>query len=255
MFTMNYYNDLISQLKRKLSVVNGFLDNADVKYADGLISIELKNGGYDLLVKSNFSGEFSKLIQEEFNLNIDVELTGEHNVNVAEHEKMMEEVRASIPQHQEQFGNKPQISREISDPKPPKNTSADISSLEMPFEVIIDSAEIIMGRNIRNTPESIASATAELDRKVTIMADIFDVGEPRNTKSGKTIYSYFITDYTGSIQMKMFVDPKKDEIAVDKLKKGVTVIVSGSIEFDTFSKDITIRPFSIVSVKKKTKAG
>lgn len=253
MFTMNYYNDLISQLKRKLSVVNGFLDNADVKYADGLISIELKNGGYDLLVKSNFSGEFSKLIQEEFNLNIDVELTGEHNVNVAEHEKMMEEVRASIPQHQEQFGNKPQISREISDPKPPKNTSADISSLEMPFEVIIDSAEIIMGRNIRNTPESIASATAELDRKVTIMADIFDVGEPRNTKSGKTIYSYFITDYTGSIQMKMFVDPKKDEIAVDKLKKGVTVIVSGSIEFDTFSKDITIRPFSIVSVKKKQK--
>ena len=119
---LNYYNDLISQLKRKLSVVNGFLDNADVKYADGFISIELKNGGYDLLVKSNFSGEFSKLIQEEFNLNIDVELTGEHNVNVAEHEKMMEEVRASIPQHQEQFGNKPQISREISDPKPPKNT-------------------------------------------------------------------------------------------------------------------------------------
>ncbi len=43
----------------------------------------------------------------------------------------------------------------------------------MPFEVIIDSAEIIMGRNIRNTPESIASATAELDRKVTLMADIF----------------------------------------------------------------------------------
>lgn len=46
---MNYYNDLISQLKRKLSVVNGFLDNADVKYADGLISIELKNGRIRLI--------------------------------------------------------------------------------------------------------------------------------------------------------------------------------------------------------------
>ena len=53
----------------------------------------------------------------------------------------------------------------------------------MPFEVIIDSAEIIMGRNIRNTPESIASATAELDRKVTLMADIFDVGDPEILKA------------------------------------------------------------------------
>lgn len=252
MFTMDYYNDLISQLKRKLSVVNGFLDNADVKYKNGFLSIELKNGGYDLLIKSNFCGELSKLIQEEFNLKIDVELTGEHNVNVAEHEKMMEEVRASIPQHQEQIENV-QVSREIPSPKPQKNTSADISLLEMPFEIINNSAEIIMGRNIRNIPESIASAISELDRKVTVMADIFDVGEPRNTKSGKTIYTYFITDYTGSVQMKMFVDPKKDEIAVDKLKKGTTVIVSGSIEFDTFSKDITVRPFSIVSVKKKQK--
>lgn len=61
---MNYYNDLISQLKRKLSVVNGFLDNADVKYADGFISIELKNGGYDLLVKQISAENFQSLFRK-----------------------------------------------------------------------------------------------------------------------------------------------------------------------------------------------
>ena len=67
---MDYYGELISKLKRKLAVVNGFLDNADVKYGDGLITIGIKNGGYDLLMKANFCNELSKLIKDEFNLDI-----------------------------------------------------------------------------------------------------------------------------------------------------------------------------------------
>lgn len=251
LFSMNYYNDLICKLKRKLSVVNGFLDGADVDYADGLITIGLKNGGYDLLVKSNFSGEFSKLIREEFGIEVEVKLTGEHTVNVQEHEKMMEEVRATLPKIQEQVKESlPRISSETPEISAPK---ADISGVEMPFEIETRSAEIIMGRNIRNTPESISSAVLELDRRVTIMADIFDVGEPRNTKTGKTIYTFFVTDYTGSIQMKLFIDSKKDNIDVGKLKKGTTFIAYGIIEFDSFSRDITLKPSSIVVVAKKIK--
>ncbi|MGN1481532.1 PolC-type DNA polymerase III, partial [Porcipelethomonas sp.] len=133
----------------------------------------------------------------------------------------------------------------------PKNVSVDVSDTNAVFDIVPGSGELVMGRNIKSQPETIASAISELDRKVTVMADIFDVGEPKTTKNGKIIYTYFITDYTGSIQMKLFIDPKKDELAVDKLKKGATIIASGGIEFDTFSKDITIKPFSIVSVRKK----
>ncbi|MGN1480583.1 MAG: PolC-type DNA polymerase III, partial [Porcipelethomonas sp.] len=114
LFSMDYYNDLISKLKRRLAVVNGFLDNADVNYGDGLITIGLKNGGYDLLVRANFCGELSKLINDEFGIKINVELTGEHNVDAAEHEKMMEEVRASLPAHTEQLSQKPASSDETA---------------------------------------------------------------------------------------------------------------------------------------------
>ena len=98
---MDYYGDLILKLKRRLSVVNGFLDNADVQYGEGLITIGLKNGGYDLLMKSNFCGEFSKLINDEFGIHMDIALTGEHSVDMQEHEKMMDEIRASMPAHTE----------------------------------------------------------------------------------------------------------------------------------------------------------
>lgn len=252
LFTMDYYGELISKLKRKLAVVNGFLDNADVKYGDGLITIGIKNGGYDLLMKANFCNELSKLIKDEFNLDIKTELTGEHSVDVWEHDKMMEEIRASLPKRPEPTAFAPSASAAPPvERKPQEARRADMSGLNLPFDIISDSALQIRGKNIRTQPEPIGEAVKELDRKVTIIGDIFDAADVKTTKNGKEIHVFYLTDYTGSLQMKLFIDPEKDKTDTGKLKKGVTVIVYGDIEFDTFSRDVSIRPMSIVAVKKK----
>lgn len=252
LFTMDYYGELISKLKRKLAVVNGFLDNADVKYGDGLITIGIKNGGYDLLMKANFCNELSKLIKDEFNLDIKTELTGEHSVDVGEHDKMMEEIRASLPKRPEPTAFAPSASAfPPVERKPQEARRADMSGLNLPFDIISDSALQIKGKNIRTQPEPIGEAVKELDRKVTIIGDIFDAADVKTTKNGKEIHVFYLTDYTGSLQMKLFIDPEKDKTDTGKLKKGVTVIVYGDIEFDTFSRDVSIRPMSIVAVKKK----
>lgn len=252
LFTMDYYGELISKLKRKLAVVNGFLDNADVKYGDGLITIGIKNGGYDLLMKANFCNELSKLIKDEFNLDIKTELTGEHSVDVGEHDKMMEEIRASLPKRPEPTAFAPSASAAPPvERKPQEARRADMSGLNLTFDIISDSALQIKGKNIRTQPEPIGEAVKELDRKVTIIGDIFDAADVKTTKNGKEIHVFYLTDYTGSLQMKLFIDPEKDKTDTGKLKKGVTVIVYGDIEFDTFSRDVSIRPMSIVAVKKK----
>lgn len=252
LFTMDYYGELISKLKRKLAVVNGFLDNADVKYGDGLITIGIKNGGYDLLMKANFCNELSKLIKDEFNLDIKTELTGEHSVDVGEHDKMMEEIRASLPKRPEPTAFAPSASAAPPvERKPQEARRADMSGLNLPFDIISDSALQIKGKNIRTQPEPIGEAVKELDRKVTIIGDIFDAADVKTTKNGKEIHVFYLTDYTGSLQMKLFIAPEKDKTDTGKLKKGVTVIVYGDIEFDTFSRDVSIRPLSIVAVKKK----
>lgn len=252
LFTMDYYGELISKLKRKLAVVNGFLDNADVKYGDGLITIGIKNGGYDLLMKANFCNELSKLIKDEFNLDIKTELTGEHSVDVGEHDKMMEKIRASLPKRPEPTAFAPSASAAPPvERKPQEARRADMSGLNLPFDIIADSALQIKGKNIRTQPEPIGEAIKELDRKVTIIGDIFDAADVKTTKNGKEIHVFYLTDYTGSLQMKLFIDPEKDKTDTGKLKKGVTVIVYGDIEFDTFSRDVSIRPLSIVAVKKK----
>lgn len=263
MFTLDYYGELIAKLKRRLAVVNGFLDGSDITYADGLITIGLKNGGYELLMKANFCGEFSKLIKEEFGLDIKTQLTGELTVDVQRHEMEMKQFEETLSEQkiEKTAENIPELPPvQIVQPVSQSEYSAEI--IEEPvseikfdsnsaIQIEPDSAEIIMGKNIRQPPITIGEACTQLGKKVTLLVDIFDQAETRTTKTGKEIYTYYITDYTGSVLMKFFYEPQKDDFDVKKLKKGITVLVYGTIEYDDFSRDITVRPFAISSVKKK----
>ncbi len=260
MFTIDYYGELIAKLKRRLAVVNGFLDGSDVTYADGLITIGIKHGGYDLLVKANFCKEFSKLVKEEFGLDVETKLTGELSVDVQQHEKEMEQVEARLAQERP---SEPEQDYEISSPPPVSEQDSIIGSGDKSekinvestssIDVVPDSAEIIKGKSIRQPPITIAEACRQLNRKVTLLVDIFDKADTKTTKAGNEIYTYYITDYTGSVLMKFFFNPQKDDFDVKKLKKGMTVLVYGKIEYDEFSRDITMRPDAISSVKKKQK--
>lgn len=251
LFTMDYYGDMLSKLKRRISAVNGFLENADVSFDANIITICIKNGGYDLLSKANFCGEFLKLIKEEFDRDIKVVLTGAHNVDADEHDRMIEEFSHTLAEQ-----------NEIPLPEPPPEVvessyeseeyiTAEASGIELPFEIEPDSFEQLKGRKIHSRPETIALAIGQLNRKVTLTGDIFDIADVKTTKTGKEIHIYYITDYTGSVQMKIFIDPEKDDWNIGKLKNGVTVIAYGDIEFDNFSHDITLRPLSIAIVKKQ----
>lgn len=77
-FGINCYEELIKLLKRDISVVNGFLDDADVKLENGNLSIKIVHGGMDILNKFDFCGQFSRLIYNQFGLRVQVSLIGEN---------------------------------------------------------------------------------------------------------------------------------------------------------------------------------
>ena len=66
----------------------------------------------------------------------------------------------------------------------------------------------------------------------------------------KIILSVDFTDYTGSNTLKIFDDVKKKD-DYDKLKKGTCIFVQGEASFDKYANDVTIRPNSIMTVKKE----
>ncbi|MDP4083070.1 MAG: PolC-type DNA polymerase III [Bacillota bacterium] len=75
------------------------------------------------------------------------------------------------------------------------------------------------------------------ERRIAIEGYIFDV-ETKELRSGRTLLTFKITDYTSSIMVKMFSRDKEDAALYQHVKKGMWVKVRGSIQNDTFVRDL-----------------
>lgn len=68
--------------------------------------------------------------------------------------------------------------------------------------------------------------------------------ETRELKGGKTLVSFALTDYSGSMTTKIFLDPKDLEI-IDLIKKGKRYKVEGRVRYDTFEREMVIMAMAI----------
>ncbi|RHW36405.1 PolC-type DNA polymerase III [Neobacillus notoginsengisoli] len=75
------------------------------------------------------------------------------------------------------------------------------------------------------------------ERRIAIEGYIFDA-ETRELRSGRTLLTFKITDYTSSIMVKMFSRDKEDAALYQRVKKGMWARVRGSIQNDTFVRDL-----------------
>ena len=87
-----------------------------------------------------------------------------------------------------------------------------------------------------------------------ICGDIFGLDCREIAKIKKSIVSFFITDYTGSLTCKCFVPIAATEEVMGALKKAGTVAVRGKAEMDSFSHELTVMardiiPYSLPSEK------
>lgn len=86
------------------------------------------------------------------------------------------------------------------------------------------------------------------ERRVTVEGYIFDA-ETRELRSGRTLLTFKITDYTSSIMVKMFSRDKEDAALYQRVKKGMWVKVRGSIQNDTFVRDLVMIGNDINEIK------
>lgn len=92
----------------------------------------------------------------------------------------------------------------------------------------------------RKTDAEIASINTinELSGKITIEGDIFEV-KVIETKKGRTIISFNITDYGSSITVKVF--PRENvDVVKDRIKAGVHCRVRGEASYDRYAREVTL---------------
>ncbi|AGX03904.1 MULTISPECIES: PolC-type DNA polymerase III [Bacillus] len=86
------------------------------------------------------------------------------------------------------------------------------------------------------------------ERRVAVEGFIF-AAETKELRSGRTLLTFKVTDYTSSIMVKMFSRDKEDAALFQHVQKGMWVKVRGSIQNDTFVRDLVMIGNDINEIK------
>lgn len=250
LFGMDCYGELIKLLKRDVPVVNGFLDDAEVTLSDSKLNIRIVHGGRDILDQFDFCGKFARMIYNQFGTRIAVSLDGEASVSANEFDQMVEKLEAEMPDYSAQLippKSEEELQREQIQSSVPTQ-ALDITALNKDFDS--ESAEIIKGRAIRETPVNICDALQRLGEKLTVVGDVF-ASEIKELRNEKCVATFDITDYSGSLMIKIFGTVKEiEDMKLSSIKNGATLLVSGKVDYDQYARDIVISANSLIKVKR-----
>ncbi len=112
--------------------------------------------------------------------------------------------------------------------------------------------EIRIGKPIQDEIVPIKTIQDE-ERRIAIRGLVFSV-ESRELRSGKTIFTFKMTDYTDSLVVKMFARDETDVKILSAIKKGMWIQAAGRVEFDTFLRDLCMMIAQLSEVKMEAPA-
>ncbi|GGE65264.1 PolC-type DNA polymerase III [Priestia taiwanensis] len=112
----------------------------------------------------------------------------------------------------------------------------------------VPAGPLVLGYLIKDDDIVQLQSIIDEEKRKTVQGYIFDV-ETRELRSGRTLLTFKITDYTSSIMVKMFSRDKEDIPLIQSVKKGMWVKVRGSIQNDTFVRDLVMIANDINEIK------
>ncbi|MEE5991622.1 MAG: PolC-type DNA polymerase III [Oscillospiraceae bacterium] len=250
LFTKESIPLVVEMMKRELPIMNGFLNRAQYQLDGGQLRIDLYTAGQPILEKFQFPKKFAEYVQKHFGKEIQVSMYGRDSISYEELEHVIEEIPPEIsPDYiPPSYPNVPTEPTEEKVIVP--DTPQTVSSESAMMNFTKDGEMLIKGRIINDDPITIPQALTTRGQRVVVYGDIFN-SESRDVKSERRIVTYKITDFSGSILIKLFDSIKKLEaLHLEEMKKGVSIIVAGKIEDDTFAHEPVLRPDSIVIRKR-----
>ncbi|CCQ97944.1 DNA polymerase III (alpha subunit) [[Clostridium] ultunense Esp] len=79
----------------------------------------------------------------------------------------------------------------------------------------------------------------EEEKWVIVQGTLFAI-DSRELKSGSTLFLLKVTDFTDSILVKLFARSQEDKTLLSQLKEGMWVKIRGSVQEDTFERDLIL---------------
>lgn len=258
-FSADYINELICELKRRIASLNGTFKNSRFAFDGKNITVTLANGGKSLLDSKQFDAALCELIKEEFGLDVTVsyngltQVTSENKLYIEKQQIVEEKINRreniTVAAFEEDRAFTENIKKSRKQQKASEIEIREGASL-FP-QILVSSVKPLYGKVIRGNPVPISSLSLDTGRAV-IWGDVFAV-DKKTTRSGdKNIVIISITDYTGSITVKVFNSIKECSV-LDSLNKGSTILVSGETAVDKYMGGELIFNANSIATAEKVK--
>jgi DNA polymerase-3 subunit alpha (Gram-positive type) len=105
------------------------------------------------------------------------------------------------------------------------------------------------GKSIKDDPIAVSEISINTGL-ATVKGSIFQV-ESRSIKGNKTIISFYISDGTDSIPVKLFLSDDKKEDFLNNVIEDSYVLIEGDVIFDTYIKSTVIMLKSLIILEKQ----
>lgn len=245
-FSAKCVSSLVMALKETDATLNGTFKQAEAEYNDGKLTIRLAHGGYDLLASRNTDVKMKELIKNWFGIDCGVEFCG----RLAVHEgdgSLLERVHTEEIKRQREAAIQEMKEYEaaMAEQASLRKISLRDKSTEMPA-IIPETAKPVLGSVPKGAPTPLNEATVDMGN-IVVWGEIFSIESKETRDNSKKIYSIDITDYTGSITLKLIQNAGECR-ELDQLKAGQSLLVRGSLEYDRYDRENVLRPRAIATV-------
>lgn len=212
----------------------GFFSNARLEYSDN--TVRLYTSAPDFLKSCGVDEAVKRIIFEIFKISVRVELA-QLAENSPEIRPVFSLAGRSVPTDAQPQSTAP---ARVAEPAPKKPE---------PKPKITAKGELLFGRR---EPTGGIVGIAELDEasgKVCVCGEIFEISSVQTRDRQRNIFSIKITDYKGSIGVKLFVDAARSE-PIESLRCEDSIVAEGSVVFDTYDKHLIIRATSLLRIPR-----
>lgn len=113
------------------------------------------------------------------------------------------------------------------------------------------SKPLLLGYNIPDQPLQMEEILEE-ENRVTVQGYVFS-SDIRKLRSGRSLLIVKATDYTDSLEIKMFSRNDEDELMFASAKEGIWIKARGRIQTDTYTNQLTMMANDINEIKMETR--
>ncbi|MFD1177231.1 PolC-type DNA polymerase III [Paenibacillus puldeungensis] len=208
-----YWKLFLEWVQREVPSVNGWMTRAGFEVDGDLVTVTMSDTtSLELARKKHIDKAIVTFYETFFSLSLRVKLqTGENSAEAFEEfqQRIVEEEREVIQQ----------LMESMTVEAPPEEVDGEVIKLQIGYDI--------------KEPAVPLQQIQDEEKKITVQGTIFGL-DSKELRNGNTLFMFYLTDFTDSLQMKLFAKNKEDLKVMNQLANGKWIKARGKVEMDRF---------------------